>query len=498
MRPGEALLSLANLLAFVALAMPLPRPTLWMRRSPPIALLIALAQMLAEGPRWQMFPAYALTGLFVLVWLLQHIAHTGGLNKQKRTHRIAVGLGVLVLGAALVLPMMIPVFRFPHPSGRYGIGTLTYHWVDPDRLEIFSADPRARRELMVQIWYPARDDRSSRRALYLADADAVTTAFARIHKKPEFMFGHFTYVTTNAISSALVAADELSYPVLLFLEGATGFRQMNTFQVEELVSHGYVVAAIDQPGAAAAVVFPDGRKAAGLALAQLHALIGPSYMPAMSAPLLNGRALQGNSIIPYLAQDASFTLEQLGALNRADPNGILTGRLDLHHAGAFGFSLGGIVVGEACLLEPRLRACLVMDAAMPAEVVKAGLEQPSMWITRDADNMRLERQRAGGWPEAEIEAHQASMRAVYQSLPGSGYFVQVPGMFHSNFMDVPNWFPLASRVGLTGPIDGERGHKIVNAYSLAFFDRHLKGRPATLLDGPAGQYPEVLFESRRP
>jgi alpha-beta hydrolase superfamily lysophospholipase len=60
--------------------------------------------------------------------------------------------------------------------------------------------------------------------------------------------------------------------VLLFLEGATGFRQMNTFQVEELVSHGYVVAAIDQPGAAAAVVFPDGRQAAGLALSQLHAL----------------------------------------------------------------------------------------------------------------------------------------------------------------------------------------------------------------------------------
>jgi hypothetical protein len=25
---------------------------------------------------------------------------------------------------------MCPVFRFPHPTGRHGIGTLTYHWVD--------------------------------------------------------------------------------------------------------------------------------------------------------------------------------------------------------------------------------------------------------------------------------------------------------------------------------------------------------------------------------
>jgi hypothetical protein len=139
-----------------------------------------------------------------------------------------------------------------------------------------------------------------------------------------------------------------------------------------------------------------------------------------------------------------------------------------------------------------------MDAPMSTDVVKAGLQQPSMWITRDAASMRLERQRAGGWPEAEIQAHQTSMRSVYESLPGAGYFVRVPGMFHSNFIDIPNWSALASPLGLTGPIDGQRAHGIVNAYSLAFFDRHLLGHPANLLDGPAKQYADVLFESRRP
>jgi hypothetical protein len=39
---------------------------------------------------------------------------------------------------------------------------------------------------------------------------------------------------------------------------------MNTFQVEELVSHGYIIVAIDQPYAAASVVFPDGRQVFGL------------------------------------------------------------------------------------------------------------------------------------------------------------------------------------------------------------------------------------------
>jgi predicted dienelactone hydrolase len=62
--------------------------------------------------------------------------------------------------------------------------------------------------------------------------------------------------------------------------------------------------------------------------------------------------------------DVRFVLDQLAALNHSDPNGILTGRLELQSVGAFGVSLGGIVVGEACRLESRLRACLVMDAPM--------------------------------------------------------------------------------------------------------------------------------------
>jgi predicted dienelactone hydrolase len=123
---------------------------------------------------------------------------------------------------------------------------------------------------------------------------------------------------------------------------------MNTFQVEELVSHGYIVAAIDQPYAAAAVVFPDGRQVEGWERTRLAPLVNQSLSPVETAPILNGQAFE-DGIIPYLAQDAIFTLDQLTALNRADPNGILTGRLDLQHAGIFGISLGGIVSAKpAC------------------------------------------------------------------------------------------------------------------------------------------------------
>ncbi len=413
--------------------------------------------------------------------------------------RLPVIAGSIFILASLVLAfrVVLPVFRFPPPGGPYAIGTLTYHWTDTNRLEMFNSDPNARRELMVQIWYPAKTDPSSLRAPYIQDADAISSALARIKHVPGFIFGQLKYVTTNAIPSAPVADDKPNYPLLIFLEGAIGYRQMNTFQVEELVSHGYVVAAIDQPYTAASVVFPDGHRAGSIPLEQMKTLIRQSYSRAKIAPILNGRPLE-KGIIPYLTQDVTFTLDQLVALNRADPNHRLTGRLDLQHIGTFGVSLGGIVAAEACRLEPRLRACLIMDAAMPTEVVRSGLRQPTIWITRDAETMRLERRRSGGWPEQEITDHQTTMRAAFEHLRGDGYFVQVPGMFHLNLTDVPYWSPLLSWLGITGPIDRQRAHEIINAYSLAFFDQHLKGRPSVLLEESAEQFPEVIFETRKP
>ena len=411
---------------------------------------------------------------------------------------LAFGLFVLGLGIFIALPKILPVFHFPRPSGPHAIGTLTYHWVDPSRFEMLSTDANQSRELMVQIWYPAKLALSSSPvAPYVQHADALANALSRLKNLPAALFGQIKFVTTHAIPGALVADEKLNYPVLIFLEGAIGFRQMNTFQVEALVSQGYILVAIDQPYTAAVVVFPDGRELGAIPLHQMTHLIHQSHSPTAIAPSLNGRVFE-KGIVPYLAQDVSFTLDQLAMLNQADPNAILTGRLDLQQIGTFGISLGGIVGSEACRNEQRLQACLFMDAPMPVDVVKLGLQQPAMWITRDVETMRLERRRSGGWSEADISEHQTSMRTVFANSLGAAYFVQVPGMFHVNLTDVPYWSPLLPWLGITGPIDAQRAHNIINAYTLAFFNRHLVDRPEELLDNSASPYPEVIFNVRKP
>ncbi len=472
------LLLLANLLTFFVLALPLPPAARWTRYAAVIALAIAITQVVAEGQRWQMVPAYGLTIILFSIWLLG-IVIPGGIHVNRLASLLGAGVGMLMLVLSITLPILLPVFHFPKPTGPYAIGTVSYHWTDTSRHEIFSADPSAHRELMVQVWYPAKNVPSAPRAPYVQNPQALASS-ARLLHLPEFIFGHLKYVTTSAIPSALVADDERSYPVLVFLSGRGGYRQSNTFQIEELVSNGYIVVAIDQPYAAAGVVFPDGR---------LLTMDPRMYDPAHPG---HPEFYDRGRVIPYLAQDAIFTLDQLAALNQADPNRILTGRLGLQREGIFGVSLGGVVAGEACRLEPRLRACLVMDAFMPADVVQSGLQQPTMWISRDAQWMQLE-----GWAQVDIDETQTTMRTVYDSLPGDGYLALVPGMFHINFSDAPYFSPIAPQLGLTGPIDGQRGLDIVNAYSAAFFDKELKNQLSPILDGPSKQYPEVDLQARR-
>jgi predicted dienelactone hydrolase len=279
-----------------------------------------------------------------------------------------------------------------------------------------------------------------------------------------------------------VAAGESSYPVVIFSAGRGGFRQESTHLFEELASHGTIVAAMDQPYASSGVVFPDGRLVT----------IDPRLLPGPTGGIPADPKFFEEVVIPYLARDVSFTLDQLAVLNQADPNGILTGRLDLQRAGMLGPSLGGLVGAEASYQDPRLRALVAMDVHMPADVVRAGLAAPAMFITREARWMELEK-----WTQDYIDELQTTVRTVYNRLPGDGYLVLVPGMFHANYSDAPLFSPLLSRLGVTGPIEAIRSTRILDAYTLAFFDRHLKGQPAALLDGPSAEYPEVKLETRR-
>ncbi|MEV6139092.1 carboxylic ester hydrolase [Nocardia sp. NPDC051990] len=456
---------------------------------PPIA---AVAQVIVEGYRWQMIPAYALCAAVGVSWSLR-VARPA--RRSRWTRYVGMSIGIVVFVVSVTAPVVVPVFRFPQPGGPYSIGTVTYHWRDADRREIFSTDPAARRELMAQVWYPAEPGAKAPTAPYVSDARTLSAAAGQLLHIPEFAFDFWDMVPTHALQMPPMASTRPKYPVLVFASGLNAFRQSNMFQVEQLVSRGFVVVGLDQPYTSAVTVFPDGRTVAGWTKDRVYPAVEQSITPITPAPPLGDVELP-NGLIPYLAQDVSFALDQLARVNTADPHGLLTHRLDLDQVGAFGVSLGAMVVGAACHADPRLWACLMMDAAMPADVVRDGLQRPNMWLTRDADSMLLERSRSGGWPDRDIDETLTTQRKVFtESPPGYGYYVEIPGMFHVNFTDAPSWTPIAEILAISGPIGGKLGHEIVAAYSVAFFDRFLAGNHSALLDAPP-PWSEVHIDRR--
>jgi hypothetical protein len=404
-----------------------------------------------------------------------------------------ITLAALVVVATIAALWLVafPTPRFPTPTGPYAVGTRIYGaWTDAARAEPFTPDPRDHRQVVVQIWYPTRATGPRQRYIEHTETRAALAAHFGV---PTFLLRNIQHAPTHAVLNAAIA--EGRFPVLLNPTGFIGFRDASLFWIEELASHGYVVVGMDQPGTAAATVVAAGR---------VIPVMDPSeykrYMPlALSQTSnqtleLNGVPLPGG-VIPFLAEDLRFVLDQLEQLDRIDP--ALAGHLDLERAGVFGVSLGGYVGPEACRIDQRLRACLAADAGQTAAVVREGLRQPLMIMSRDAEIIRQERARAGGWPEPEILHTIHDERALFERNRGDAYYVTMNGMYHVNWTDAPILTPVIGWMGLAGPIDPYRGFAATNAYTLAFFDRYLKDQPSPLLDATASASSDVRIEVRR-
>src|SRR5579859_5410238 len=428
-------------------------------------------QVFWEGPRWQMVPLY-LSALFLGI---------GSLSAGQAAGRIqltAVLASLIFAVAGVSLCEALPVFSFPEPTGKYGVGTQVRHLVDQNLLEPHVRGAKAPRELMIQIWYPAeRGDREARSAY----RDRRTTSF---------WTSQLSLVRTNAVVDVPIVParkETGGYPVLLFSPSWSGQRVQNTFQVEELASHGYIVVAMDHPYGTEATVFPDGR------VVRTTIGGGEDYS---SAAAFEEFLRKANDETKTRARDVQFVLDTLEKWNSADPQGLLTGQIRLTSIGIFGHSLGGTVAIQACWLDPRLKAALDMDGMVAAESATEGAKKPVLFMMEESlvapgaslEGISEQRRRTVEFNRAQDKLMKASL-ARY-----GGYWLVVAGTTHKNFSDSPLFSPLKFLSG-AGKTDPRRVFRIANAYSLAFFDKYLKQEDSHLLDGDSQNFPEVQLQA---
>ncbi|MBE1490738.1 alpha/beta hydrolase family protein [Plantactinospora soyae] len=348
----------------------------------------------------------------------------------------------------------------PPPTGPHRVGTVSLHLVDRSRPDPV-AGPGHYRELMAGVWYPATHDArrhpvapwlpaAPMRALLASagfDADAVAAPLTA---------GHL---------GAPVLRTPGRLPVIVYSHGNDSNRAEATIVVQELASHGYVVVTVDHTYDGFSE-FPDGRLTVPLDL---------SFTPWDST------------------HDIRFVLdciEDLAAGRNPDagrrrlPIG-LGAALDLRRIGMFGWSKGATATALVMTQDRRVRAGLSFDGPMQSNPPVGDIDRPFMLMTAEYNR-----------------AAEPSVDEIWSYyLHGWRLNVHADGAAHSSYIDHQWLYPqLATITGMSdeeladliGTLDPVRAVRIQQAYPLAFFDLHLRGR-GRLLDGPNPAFPEVRF-----
>jgi len=388
--------------------------------------------------------------------------------------------------SAAVLP------RIPTPSGSFGIGRVGYDWTDASRPDRFSADPNAHRELMVYLWYPTARRAANAKGPYIPNAkqmDAIPDVQSRMSK---YFEGNWQYIVSGAIyghaaEGAHVARKPAQFPVIVFSHGLGGTGFEYTSLIEDLVSRGYVVAAIEHTEAAVVVAFPDGRMV----------LSHKDSPPAGLTPAERWQRMieQGTLLISEGAADVRFVLDQLTVLNRSDARrNPLAGKLDFNRVAAMGHSAGAEFASRACELDARFKACVDLDggmvpvAALPEYPDGAKIQQPLLFLENYYPESRM-----GGTHEEHLTYYKKREKQL-QACPKGSYAVVLRGngLIHGSYDDTPL---LEAHGRAPDTAIALHNQALIQSFIRAFLDKTLKQEQEPLLDGSTASLPEATVQA---
>lgn len=399
----------------------------------------------------------------------------------------------------LVVIVLAPTAAFaqsqlPKPTGKYGVGTCVLDWIDHSRTETQSGKQDAKRELLVYLFYPIDPQTPGVRAEYfprLKEMEAYEERFGKNFTRESYGDSYKTISTikSHAITNAPVVAGKGQFPVLIFSHGGGIPVLYYTAMIEDLVSHGYVVAAVEHTFDGGTVVFPDGR------------IVSQSGWDEDAKRTKEEQAAFHAARYRVGARDNSFVLDQLEKIKTSVLSGVpasLQGRLDTKMVGAVGHSLGGMISVVSVREDKRFRIGLNLDGGLDAGQTYGALHQPVFAMYGDARKPQQPGESRETFEKRTVSRNRFvdRVKAPYQEAPKGSYFLLVdsPGFSHFSYFDFPNAQAAVPSWRAT-PEQGERNQRIILDCTRAVLDTVLYPARSQPLDGLTKQFPEVILES---
>lgn len=323
----------------------------------------------------------------------------------------------------------------PAPTGPHATGRMSMHWRDT-RPELETRAPDDTRELMVHLFYPADANTRGVRAAYVPDAEAMRPPWS------DAQVERITAMRAYSIENAPMLGGSTRHPVIVFVPGG-GMKGLTYHALlEDLASHGWVVAAVDPPYNARAVRLPDGRVLGNLAAADRG-------WPAPRSADEEVRFYRER--VAHLARDVRFVIDQLTALDR--DRGPFLGRLDLRRGvGVVGHSRGGQAAGTVRLIDDRVRGAINLDGAagdfpgfQPYEADTSSGAAPFLWVLNPPRPPSDEQLQRAGRTRAQYDSMFTSLTSTWHHrlsrVSGGALLVAIErqGVEHIDFSDEPFW-----------------------------------------------------------
>lgn len=430
-----------------------------------LSTAILVIHLTLEGFRFQLVFSYFIT-LLVLLMAVYKWYRTSASRPRKTTvgtYFLSVFLGIsLVLSAAL--SFCFPFFEMPEPTGPLKIGTQTFHFTDENRKELFSEKEQGKRELMVQLWYPAQSPTGTKEA-FIPDGQKMIHEIAKGFGIPGMVVNYLQYIPSHSYEGASISSSRPTYPLIILNHGYGSSRAYHTSQAENLASQGFIVASIGHTYSTLATFFPDGKTA------QMN-----------TDEELIGETEYRDWVGGVWTEDISFTINQLEKMNAGLIPSMFQGKIDMENIGVFGHSFGGAAAYDSSY-DSRIKAGIDLDGSLYRYHHKEGPAKPFMFIFSEQGFDLYDKVRQNyAYTDQELEDMGTTREQVDKDMKNVR-------------LQLKHIQKVTRFLELTGEINAHRSAFIVNQYVLDFFNKHLRSEGGTLIQGPSNTYPEVKFVS---
>lgn len=360
------------------------------------------------------------------------------------------------------------------------IGRKTRLLTDTNRKELLNGTDE-KRSIMISMFYPADENLAdTKQAFYMdlfypREEEFIKRFSGRKNSAGQQLNeSYLRSIKINSFNNIPISEKRKLYPVIIFSPGLGMDRDCIIYNIEKLVTEGYIVFTLGHLYEADFIILPDGRiveKAKQIAVSSFD---------------------EKQKLIDIRKEDILFFLDELNILNHEEE--VINGKLDLSKIGIMGHSLGGAAVFNAALEDTRIKAVIMLDGSLQyfnlGKDISAGkrLNTPLLNFRRGTIDYAEEMKKAIELNMISTDDEEFKKRIVmrHQTLIGqikgqeelwkylTGYksFIKLENSEHLTFTD---WPVIYNQEMENGKLPVKKAHEIISQITTRFYNEFLCG-----------------------